>query len=251
MQTAFIVEDELPALNRVKKLLNVYVDDLSVVGTAQNGQSAIQAIEVIQPDLLFLDIQLPDMTGFNLLSQLTYQPLVIFTTAYTNYAIQSFDTYVIDYLVKPFDAQRFEKAIDKFKKFAQSRHTTDTRSFEQAPSNQFSRSKPFALPIKIGNRIKLIDFEDIVYLKAEDKYIRVFTNSGREHLSEKSLRKLEEQLPAYFIRVHRSYIVNRTYIQEIQKYFKGNLIIQMNDFRETSIITGTKYVAGFKAKLGI
>jgi len=104
-QTVFIVEDELLALNRVKKLLSSYVSELTLVGSAQRGKLAIEQIETLQPDVLFLDIQLPDMTGFQVLSQLTYQPLVIFTTAYTEYAIQAFETYSIDYLVKPFDAK--------------------------------------------------------------------------------------------------------------------------------------------------
>lgn len=251
MQTAFIVEDELLALNRVKKLLSSYVKEIAIIGSAQNGKQAIEQIEVAQPDVLFLDIQLPDMTGFKVLSQLTYQPLVIFTTAYTDYAIQAFETYSIDYLVKPFDAERFKKAMDKLRKFVPLKATPDYQQLEQLITQQSKTTKPFALPIKIGNSIRLMDFEDIVYLKAEDKYVRTFINDGKDYLSERSLSLLVTQLPINFIRVHRSFIINSSYIQQIQKYFKGNLVIQLNNSAETSIITGTKYVANLKSKLGL
>ena len=119
-QTVFIVEDELLALNRVTKLLGSYANELTIIGKAQHGKTAIQQIEQLQPDVLFLDIQLPDMTGFKVLSQLTYQPFVVFTTAYAEYAVQAFETYSIDYLVKPFDAERFKKAVVKLKTFTSS-----------------------------------------------------------------------------------------------------------------------------------
>lgn len=141
--------------------------------------------------------------------------------------------------------------MDKLKKFAPPNVTPDYRQLEQLISQQPKTTKLFALPIKIGDRIRLMDFEDIVYLKAEDKYVRVFNRDGKDYLSERSLKTLEAQLPTNFIRVHRSFIINSNYIQEIQKYFKGNLIIQLNNSSETSIITGTKYVTSLKAKLGL
>lgn len=180
-----------------------------------------------------------------------YQPLVIFTTAYTEYAVQAFETYSIDYLVKPFDAARFKKAMDKLRKFVPLNVTPDYQQLEQLITQQTKTTKPFALPIKTGNSIRLMDFEDIVYLKAADKYVRIFANDGKDYLSERSLSLLVAQLPTNFIRVHRSFIINSSYIQEIQKYFKGNLVIQLNNSAETSIITGTKYVANLKSKLGL
>ncbi len=141
--------------------------------------------------------------------------------------------------------------MDKLKKFAPPNVTPDYRQLEQLISQQPKTTKLFALPIKIGDRIRLMDFEDIVYLKAEDKYVRVFNRDGKDYLSERSLKTLEAQLPTNFIRVHRSFIINSNYIQEIQKYFKGNLVIQLNNSSETSIITGTKYVTSLKAKLGL
>lgn len=251
MLTAFIVEDELLAQNRVEKLLTPYTQAVKLVGTAQNGKTAITHIEELQPDVLFLDIQLPDMTGFKVLAQLTYQPLVIFTTAYANYAIQAFENYSIDYLVKPFDSQRFKKAMDKLMKFGGQPATVDYHQIESIIFKDKKGNDPFALPVKIGNSIKLFDFENIAYLKAEDKYVRIFTKNGDDHLSERSLQKLEEKLPRQFIRVHRSFIVNITFIQEVQRYFKGNLILILNDKSETKITTGSKYVTALKAQIGL
>jgi two-component system LytT family response regulator len=221
-----------------------------ILGKAQLGKTAIEEIEQLKPHILFLDIQLPDMTGFKILNQLTYLPLVIFTTAYAEYAIQAFETYAIDYLVKPFDADRFKKAIDKLKRFTISNSPTDYQQLETLFTQLPNNTKPFALPIKIGKNIRLLDFEDIIYFKAEDKYVRVFIQNGDSYLYEKSLSHLSTKLPNNFIRIHRSYIINASFIQEIQKYFKGNFVVLLNDANETSLITGTKYVANLKRQLG-
>ena len=130
MYKAFIVEDELPAMKRVKKLLSEHHFTVELVGEADNGKIAIEQIEVLRPDVLFLDIQLPDMTGFEVLSALTYQPLVIFTTAYDQYAIKAFESFSIDYLVKPFDANRFQLAIEKLKKMGNQQKQVDFQKLE-------------------------------------------------------------------------------------------------------------------------
>ena len=111
MFRAFLVEDEAPARLRVKKLLSNYSTEVEIVGEADHGRAAIAKIEKLKPEVLFLDVQLPDMTGFEVLEKLSYQPMVIFATGYEAFAIQAFETCSVDYLVKPFDQERFEKAI--------------------------------------------------------------------------------------------------------------------------------------------
>jgi len=251
MYKAFIIEDEFPARQRVKKLLNEYSTDVNLIGEADNGKNAIEQIALLRPDVLFLDIQLPDMTGFEILAALTYQPLVIFTTAYEDYAIKAFESYSIDYLVKPFDANRFQQAMDKLKKMGTQQKSVDFQNLEKLLQQHQSKITPISLPIKKGDKIILLDHEDIIYLKAEDKYVRIFTKNGKDHLSEKSMIKLEEKLPDIFIRVHRSFMVNRNYIAEVRKYFKGKLILQLRDKEQTTITTGEKYSSHVKAMLGI
>ena len=251
MYKAFIVEDELPAMKRVKKLLSEHHFTVELVGEADNGKIAIEQIEVLRPDVLFLDIQLPDMTGFEVLSALTYQPLVIFTTAYDQYAIKAFESYSIDYLVKPFDANRFQLAIEKLKKMGNQQKQVDFQKLETLLHQHQSKITPVSLPVKKGDKIILLDFEEIIYLKAEDKYVRIFTKNGKDHLCEKSLSKLEQKLPNIFIRVHRSFMVNRNHISEVRKYFKGKLILHLKDKEQTTITTGEKYSASVKSMLGI
>lgn len=248
---SFIVEDELLARQRMLELLEPYNSEIKVVGSAAKGKDAIQQIEKHRPDLLFLDIQLPDMSGFQVLSRLSYQPLVIFATAYSHYAIQAFENYSIDYLVKPFDAERLDKAIEKLRNFGPHSPAPNYVQLEKAIEEKPAKKSAFALPIKIGDKIRLFDFDDIVYLKAEDKYVSIHLKNGESKLSERSLKTLEEQLPDRFIRIHRSYIINRNFILEVQKYFKGNLILTMNDRAKTNLKTGNKYVAELRTILGL
>lgn len=251
MLKAIIIEDEPLASTRLEKMLAAYADKIIVLGVANQGGKAIEMIEKLRPDVLFLDIQLPDMTGFEVLNQLTYQPLVIFTTAYEQYAIQAFDTYSMDYLVKPFRLERFKRAMDKLLKFGYINKDINYQKLAQSTQPKLSTISSYSLPIKLGDRILLIDYEDITHLKAEEKYIRVFTNEGKSYLSDGSLGKLEGSLPDYFIRVHRSHIINQNCIKEIRKFFKGKLILVLNDQKETAITTGETYSGKIRKMLGL
>jgi len=250
MFRAFLVEDEAPARLRVKKLLSDYPVEIEIVGEADHGRMAISEIERLRPEVVFLDIQLPDMTGFSVLEKLSYQPLVIFTTGYEAFAIQAFETCSVDYLVKPFDADRFEKAIQKLRRFGTQKQNIDYKKLYQLLATQKAAAPTYSLPVKTKGRIILVEYEDIVYLKAEDKYVRVFTKNEKNYLSEQSLAKMEIRLPDDFIRVHRSFIINRSYIGEIRKFFKGKLILILKDNAQTSITTGSTYAGVVRTKLG-
>lgn len=247
----FIVDDEYLARERVKKLLSKYSDKIQILGDADSGHSAIEQIENLRPDVLFLDIQMPDKTGFEVLAELTYQPMVIFTTAYEEYAIKAFDSFSVDYLVKPFNAERFKKAMEKLEKFGNQDATLDIQELATAVFQKKPAVQNFSFPVKLGDRILLIDFEDITHFQAEEKYIRVFTNAGKSYLCDGSLSKLEKTIPEYFIRVHRSHIVNQTCIQEVRKYFKGKLILILNNKEGTKITTGETYSKKVRIELGI
>ncbi len=250
MFRTFLVEDEAPARLRVKKLLSDYHNEIDIVGEADHGKTAISEIERLRPEIVFLDIQLPDMTGFMVLEKLSYQPLVIFTTGYEAFAIQAFETCSVDYLVKPFDADRFEKAIQKLRRFGTQKQNIDYKKLNQLLASQKAAAPTYSLPVKTKDRIVLVEYEDIVYLKAEDKYVRVFTKDEQNYLSEQSLAKMEIRLPEDFIRVHRSFIINRSYIGEIRKFFKGKLILILKDKSQTSITTGSTYAGAVREALG-
>lgn len=250
MFRAFLVEDEEPARLRVKKLLSNYPTDIEIVGEADHGRAAIAQIESLQPEVLFLDVQLPDMTGFVVLEKLSYQPMVIFTTGYEAFAIQAFETCSVDYLVKPFDAVRFEKTIQKLRRFGTEKQNIDYQKLNELLATQKAATPTYSLPVKTKGRIILVEYEDIIYLKAEDKYVRVFTKNEQNYLSEQSLSKMEDRLPADFIRVHRSFIIHRSYIGEVRKFFKGKLILILKDKAQTSITTGSTYAVAVRTALG-
>lgn len=250
MPTYILVEDEFPARSRLKKLLKPYAEDWEMIGEADNGEEAVALIETHRPDCIFLDIQLPDFTGFEVLKRLSYQPMVVFTTAYTEYALEAFDTLSIDYLVKPFDAKRFEVAMQKLGRM-QGKPNSDLGKIEDLIRQLKTPTKVQSIPVKKKDKILLLDVADIVFFQAEDKYMQAFTRKGDKHLLSKTMNELLEILPDHFMRVHRSYLLNTQSIIEIQKYFKGKLILTMNDPNKTQITTGETYSKEVKQVLGL
>ena len=251
MLKAIIVDDEPQSRKTLAHMVKAYCAGVEVVATAFDVLSAVKEINVHQPDIVFLDIEMPNYSGFKLIEcfeKINFD--IIFTTAYEQYAIQAFDTFSVDYLVKPFRLERFKRAIDKLLKFGINNTMLDIQKLEQIIHPQKKAITSFSLPIKLGGRILLIDYEDITHLKAEEKYIRVFTKNGKSYLSDSSLGKLSERLPDYFIRVHRSAIINRNFIKEVRKFFKGKLILVLNDRKETAITTGETYSSKVRKLLG-
>ncbi len=246
-----IVDDEALARMRVRELLKTAAADVRIVGEADCGRTAVEVLNRLRPDALFLDIQMPDMSGFEVLQQLSFQPMVVFTTAYSEYAIQAFETLSIDYLVKPLELDRFRKAIDKLKRFSKNTSLDNLQKIEQLFEQMRPTKQSFALPVKKKDRIVLIDFEDISHFKAEDKYVLAHLKDGATHLLNKTISQLEEELPSEFIRVHRSYIVNRTYIQEIEKHFRGRLVLRLRDRKRHAIKTGETYSQRIRDLLGL
>ncbi len=251
MIKAIIIDDEKLAREGIRQLLNANPRSFSILAEANTAHAAIQQIEKHVPELIFLDIQLPDMSGLEMLDHLSYQPKIIFTTAYQKYAIEAFEKMSIDYLVKPITQDRFDKAIEKFEKFGGNENKSDYNSIVRLLKNSHKKPIRSSLPIKKENKILLIDFDEITHLKAEDKYVNVCIESGKSFLTEKSLTELEDKLSEQFMRVHRSYIVNLDKIFEIEKYFKGTLILTLDDKQKTKLKTGETYSRKVKEKLGL
>lgn len=250
MRSAIIVEDEKLAVDLMQRLISDHSDVIDLKDVAREGACAIEKINSIKPDLIFLDIQLPDMTGFDILQQLDYQPLVIFTTAYEQYAIKAFDAFCVDYLVKPITRDRFQKAIEKLSRIDEPQ-PIDLEKLSVALDELKSKKKISSIPVTIADRIILIECLDITHLKGEDKYVRLFTKSGKSYLSNRTLSVLETTLPDNFTRIHRSCIVNRDHILDIRKHFKGKLLLKMDDLEQSSVTTGGRYTDSVKAILGI
>jgi two-component system LytT family response regulator len=234
---AVIVEDEAPARRLLKELLTGYGPLIQLSGEAENGHDAISLIGTVRPDLVFLDIQLPDMLGLEVLKRLDYHPYVIFTTAYDEYAIDAFDALSVDYLLKPLKEDRLARAIGKLEHFAAGNGSHSIwNNIESLMTGLHPQKETKPLAVKKGNKFTLVQLADIVYFEASDKYTFVHTASGQKLFCDHMLAVLEEKLPAEFIRVQKSNIVNKQKIFEIHKYSNNRYTLVLNNRDFTRIV---------------
>lgn len=239
---ALIIDDEYYARVMIKNLLAKHADKIEIAGEAQNGNEAVKMILEIKPDLIFLDINMPGKNGFEVLEQIDAPPFVIFTTAYEEFALKAFDANAIDYLVKPIETKRFDKAIEKFEKYIGSGKTIDNAKLKEALNEFNNKKKPSSITIKSGDKVFFVKYEDIAYLEAKDKYVYAITSESKKYLTDTSLTEFEETLPDNFLRVQKSFIINKNYVAEMHKYFGNRFIISINDKDKTKITTGITFV---------
>jgi two-component system LytT family response regulator len=221
-----IIEDEELARNLLKSYLKNH-PDIEVIGECENGFEGVQKINELKPDLVFLDIQMPKITGFEMLELLEYKPEIIFTTAYDQYALKAFDFNAVDYLLKPFSKDRLLAAVAKVvERLGNNESATekfDTLG-EQAIAGYLDR-----VVVKDRHKINIIPTENIRYIESLDDYVMIYTKEGR-HMKQKTMKYFETNLdPKNFIRIHRSYIVHVEFIAEIQQYEKESYVVILKD----------------------
>ena len=214
-----IIEDEEPARALIRHFLEKH-DSISIIGECADGFCGLKAIKEMNPDLIFLDIQMPKLTGFELLEVLEEKPEIIFTTAYDEYAIKAFEMNAVDYLLKPFPQQRFDDAIEKA--FARIRTgMKQGENIQNLTGGQVEGSPPLnRIVIRKGNAISFIPVKNILYMKAEDDYVMIY-HSGGKALKDQTMKYYERKLPSSeFVRIHRSYLVSIENISRIEPYGK-------------------------------
>lgn len=208
---AIIIDDEPLALELVKEFLQNH-PDVEVVAECNDGFQGIKAIGEHQPDLVFLDVQMPKITGLEMLELLDEVPSVIFTTAFQEHAIKAFEANAVDYLLKPFSKERFDEAVARYRSRPKLSNTEVQKLMDAQPTNR--------IVIRDGGRIRILPLKDIIHLEADDDYVKIATQDGT-FMKKVTLKQYEEQLPStQFIRVHRSYMVNVSYITRIDPYEK-------------------------------
>ena len=226
-----IVEDERPARDLLMNYLEVF-PDMEVIGQYDNGFDGQKAINDLKPDAIFLDVQMPKLTGFELLEVLEHQPEVIFTTAYDQFAIRAFERNAVDYLLKPFSRERFKEAINKLKVRLEAKGGGDKeRSGIDKIRQHFAESdeKLHRVVIKKSGKIHVISTGDINFLEAQDDYVMIYTDEGK-YLKQQTMKYFEKHLDnQQFVRVHRSYIANIACIERIEPYEKSNFILILKD----------------------
>ncbi|MFD1257202.1 LytR/AlgR family response regulator transcription factor [Mucilaginibacter terrae] len=221
-----IIDDEQLARQRLKRLLKNF-EEFEIIGEAVNGADGLEQVELLKPELIFLDIEMPMLNGFEMLSRLQHQPKVVFTTAYDQYAIKAFEEETIDYLLKPVETERLEKTVKKLQQSMQ--QPTAVLPLEALIKQLMVKKDIKTLTVKIGDKILLIKLDDIVFIEAEEKYVFLHTSDGKKHLTDFTITGLEEKLPERFVRIHRSTIINTECIKEIRKGFNGALVFIMNN----------------------
>jgi len=239
---AVIVDDEPLARRRVRNLL-AEAEDVEVIAECANGRDAIQAIETSPPDLLFLDIQMPELDGFDVLQAIGISSVavVIFVTAYDQFALRAFEAHALDYLLKPFDDERFEAALQRARERIRQQQGGDLDRRLRALLEEVRGDRGYLqrLVVPKGHRSVFIRTEEIDWIEAERNYIRLHVG-GQAYLLRENLSRIESALdPGKFCRIHRSTIVNIDRIQAVESLFRGEYMVVLHD--KTKLTSGRSY----------
>lgn len=224
MIKTLIIDDEPLAAGIVQEYLADF-PQFEVVEVCQDGFQGLKAIQQHQPDLIFLDVQMPKITGFEMLELLDEPPAVIFTTAFDQYALKAFDAKALDYLLKPFSPSRFRQAIERYLK---NRERESGRDEEAAdPDLGYLAEKSNRLVVRVKNDIKIIAVQEVSFFEAEDDYVAIHTPAGK-FLKKVTMKALEESLDAgKFARVHRSFIINLNGVTGIEPYERDSYLVKL------------------------
>jgi two-component system LytT family response regulator len=258
--SAFLVDDEPLALERLQRML-VQFSQLRIIGTATDPAAAIKSLSDSSQsiDVLFLDIQMPGINGFELLARLNVQPFVIFTTAYDQHALHAFETNAIDYLLKPIEPAQLERAIAKLGRlrplakpdWQQSPALPELLKELTASLRENQPSYPSRIASRVGERISFLPLDDVTHFIAQDK-LTFAVASGKRHCVDQTIADLEHRLdPAKFLRIHRSALVNTDWIHEVNSWFAGKVVLTLKDPQHTQLTVARDRVRTLKDRLGI
>lgn len=221
MIRALIIEDE-PLARQTLREFAAEIGEIKIVGEASDGGTAVDLIDSLEPDLIFLDVQIPEISGLEVLNRIKHQPFVIFTTAYEKYAVSAFEIEAADYLLKPFGRARFQAAVERIRQRFKEKNTADSVPAlrpKEILTRFFVRVRDSIVPIKT---------EDISHFEAADDYVKVFANN-RFYLIHQTLGEIESRLDASrFCRIHRSFIINLEFVERVDSQDRRLLVILKN-----------------------
>lgn len=225
--SCLIIDDEKLARDLVLEFLEAF-PEIDVIGQCASGKEAIKAINAQKPQLIFLDVQMPAMTGFDVLDKIKHQPYVIFSTAYDQYAIKAFEKNAVDYLLKPVNEERFEKAVSRAVALIQ-KDESNIESLISALGKEKDITYSSHIFVQKSEKLLNLEVHEIFHLEASGDYT-ILTTDNDQYVSSTGISKLEDKLnPEIFIRIHRSTIINLEKLKEIEKHFNGGLIVKMQN----------------------
>ena len=261
MMRAFVVDDEPLAVKRLARMLEE-TGRVTVAGTSTDPVDALASLTGKPPDVLFLDIQMPGMTGFEMLGMLDPQPLVVFTTAYDQYALQAFEVNSIDYLLKPVEERHLARALDKIERLRAAPEASPEWKSVLAQLSAAMRHAPAAeyperIASRLGERIQILDLAQVTHFFARDKLTYAATcisttAETKNYVVDHTVSDLEQRLdPKHFCRIHRSTLVNLAWTREVDAWFGGKLLVRLRDAKGTELQVARERVSELKKKLGI
>lgn len=226
--TALIIDDEELARNILKTYLRDY-PTIEVIGECANGFEGLKSIQELKPDLIFLDVQMPKITGFEMLELLENRPMIVFSTAYNEFAIRAFELNAVDYLLKPYSRQRFDAAIGKVLERFANRHQEKENVPQLLEQVQQQTTTLERVVVKTGSKIQVVAVDRIHYLEAQDDYVMLYTDDGK-YLKQWTMKYFEDHLNStQFVRIHRSYIVKIEQIARLEPYEKASYVLILKD----------------------
>jgi len=252
---AFVVDDEPLAVKRLSRLLTE-TGRVEVTGTSTDPVDALASLSEHSPDVLFLDIQMPGMNGFEMLGMLDPQPLVVFTTAFDRYALQAFEVNSIDYLLKPVEERHLARALDKLERLrAAPEPAPDWKSvlaqLSSALAHGSSTDYPERIASRLGDRIQILELAKVTHFFARDKLTYAATEA-KNYVVDHTVSELEQKFdPRRFCRIHRATLLNIAWVREVDAWFGGRMLVRLRDSKNTELQVARDRVASLKKQLGI
>lgn len=252
----FLVDDEPLALKRLSRLLRE-ANSVEIVGQETDSLVALEKLNRLDKqslDAVFLDVQMPELNGFELLAKLNWQPLVVFATAYDQYALQAFEVNSIDYLLKPVEPEKLERALGKLENFLMTKQPApDLQAAIRQMANSWANAKkdfPTRIVSKLGEKIRFIELAQITHFYAEDKLTFAAAATGN-FIVDRTIAELERELnPQKFVRIHRATLLNLDFVEEINSWFGGRLIVKIKNGKRTQLTVARDRVRDLKERLG-
>jgi len=243
MIKVIIIDDEQPAREIIKHYLSKH-SDIEIIGECSDGFTGLKAIHELKPNLVFLDVQMPKLTGFEMLELMDETPQIIFTTAFDQYAIKAFELNAVDYLLKPYSQDRFDVAVQK---------AVERLQKEDKPSGIKKLTEHITenievldrIVVKLGSKIKVIPIDTVLYIESQDDYVMVYTTEGK-YLKQQTMKYFEKHLDtSIFCRIHRSFLVNINTIKQLELYEKNAYLAVLSNGAKLKVSdTGYKALRG-------
>jgi two-component system LytT family response regulator len=252
MIRAWLIDDEALARKRLKRLLEE-TGRVEVVGVSADGTDALARLREVAVDALFLDIEMPGLNGFEVLSRLEAKPPVVFTTAYDRYAVKAFEANGIDYLLKPISPEALDRALERLERTRSADPVQYRAMMERlaAAMEKTDRQYPRRVSSRVGDRIQFVDLDKVSHFFAEGK-LTYAAAAGKNFVVDNSIVQLEAKLdPSQFLRIHRAYLVNLSAVAEICSWFGGKMVARLNDDARTDLPIARDRVRSLKERLGL